>query len=68
VIGNLVFATGTENLGTLDRLLWGSTRAAGGGVRIRLAAGQELITFLELRRFSGSQSQKSFGLAYAFRL
>jgi hypothetical protein len=66
--GNLVFAMGTENLGTLDRLLWGSTRAAGGGVRIRLASGQELITFLELRHFSGSQSQTSFGLAYAFRL
>jgi hypothetical protein len=66
--GQLVFATGTENLGTVDRLVWGSTRAAGGGVRIRIGAGQELITFLELRHFPGSQSQKSFGLAYAFRL
>ena len=66
--GHLVFAIGTENLGTLDRLLWRPARAAGGGVRIRLASGQELITFLDLRHFSGSRSQTSFGLAYAFRL
>ena len=66
--GHVLVATGTENLGTVEQLLWSRTRTAGGGLRIRVAHRQELIMFVQYQHLAPGRSQTGVGVAYAFRL
>jgi len=65
--GEVLVATGTENFGTVDQVLWHSTRTVGGGLRVRLATKQELIPFLQQQRFAPGKSDTSLGITYGFR-
>ena len=66
--GHVQFSTGSENFGTLDQVLFHSTRTVGGGLRIRLTPRQEIITFLQYQSLAPGRSQTGLGIAYALRL
>jgi hypothetical protein len=65
--GQVLFSAGTENFGYLDQILRSSARTWGGGLRVRIAAGQELVGYGQYQSRSGDQAQTSFGVSYALR-
>jgi tetratricopeptide (TPR) repeat protein len=65
--GQAIFASGAENFGTLDQVLFRASRAAAGGLRFHIAPGQEISTLIGYQQISGGRSQISTGLTYAVR-
>jgi len=65
--GHLLFASGMENFGTVDQVLLSVSRTGGGGVRLRVAPGQELHAFVYHQVYSQGRSMTSCGVSYAFR-
>ena len=65
--GHLLFASGMENFGTVDQVLLSVSRTGGGGVRLRVAPGQELLAFLYYQAYSQGRSMTSCGFSYALR-
>jgi len=65
--GHVLFATGLENFGTADQVLFSVSRTIGGGVRVRVAPGQELLAFLHRQTFAQGRAMTSCGLSYGFR-
>jgi tetratricopeptide (TPR) repeat protein len=67
VAGHVLFATGTENFGLVDQIREFSAHTWGGGLRIRLASGQEILGFAKYQSRSKGQSETSIGINYAIR-
>jgi tetratricopeptide (TPR) repeat protein len=67
VTGQVFYAVGTENFNQVDQIGRFSARTWGGGLRIRLAAGQELRGYVAYQNRSHDRTQTSFGLSYAIR-
>ena len=65
--GQAIFATGAENFGTLDRVLFRASRTAAGGLRFCVAPGQEISTLIGYQQIRGGRSQISTGISYAVR-
>ncbi|HYK89094.1 MAG TPA: tetratricopeptide repeat protein [Acidobacteriota bacterium] len=67
VSGQVLFAAGTENFGVVDQIREFSARAWGGGLKIRVASGQEVLGYGQYQSRSRGQSEASIGVSYAFR-
>jgi len=65
--GQVIFASGAENFGTLDQILFRASRAAAGGLKFHIAPGQEISTLISYQWINGGRSQISTGLTYAVR-
>jgi tetratricopeptide (TPR) repeat protein len=65
--GHVLYAVGTENFGLVDQIGQFSARAWGGGLRLRLASGQEIRGYGVYQSRSQGQAQTSFGVSYAIR-
>lgn len=63
--GHFLFATGTENFGYADQIGQYSMRTWGGGLRIRIASGQEIIGRANYQRYGGDRTVTSVGITYA---
>jgi hypothetical protein len=63
----VLYAGGAENFGTVDQILFRSSRTAGGGFIVRTAQGHELRMTVQREAIAGGRSQNSFGAAYAIR-
>ncbi len=67
IAGSLLFATGTENFGYFDLIRLYSARTWGGSLRLRIAAGQDLLGYGQYQSRSGGQALTNFGVSYAIR-
>ncbi len=65
--GSLHFAVGTENFGYVDQIRQYSAHTWGGSLRLRIAAGQDLLGYGEYQSRSEGQSLTNFGVSYAIR-
>ena len=65
--GHILYAVGTENFGLVDQIGQFSARAWGGGLKLRLAPGQEISGYGVYQDRSQARSQTSFGVSYAVR-
>jgi tetratricopeptide (TPR) repeat protein len=65
--GHLLYAVGTENYGLVDQIGHFSANTWGGGLKLRLASGQEIRGYGVYQRRSQGQEQTSFGVSYAIR-
>jgi tetratricopeptide (TPR) repeat protein len=65
--GNVTFANGTEDFAQIDQIGHFSARTYAGGLKYRLAPGQEVQGYVAVQDRSAGQTQDSFGLSYAFR-
>ena len=65
--GHVLYAVGTENFGLADQIGQFSARAWGGGLKLRLAPGQEISSYGVYQNRSQARSQTSFGVSYAIR-
>ena len=65
--GHVLYAVGTENFGLVDQIGQFSARAWGGGLRLRMAPGQEISGYGVYQDRSQARSQTSFGVSYAIR-
>jgi tetratricopeptide (TPR) repeat protein len=65
--GHVLFAVGTENFGLVDEIREFSARTWGGGLRVRFAAGQEIMGYAQYQCRSSGQSETSIGINYAVR-
>ncbi len=63
--GHVLFSAGTEDFSYFDQLLQTSARTWGGGLRLRIASGQEITGYGQYQSRSNDQAQTSFGVSYA---
>jgi hypothetical protein len=65
--GQVFFASGSENFGTLDQVLFRASRSTGSGLKVRLAPGQEIGALIGYQWIAGGRSQIGTGVTYAIR-
>ena len=63
--GYLLFAAGTENFEYAEQIGQHSMRTWGAGTRIKIAAGQEILGYLNYQRYAEGQTVTSVGASYA---
>jgi hypothetical protein len=63
--GNLLFAMGVENYGYADQIGQYSMRTYGGGLRFRIAAGQEILGHGHYQQYSDGKTLVNVGASYA---
>ncbi len=67
VTGHVLFGIGTESLGLVDQVREFRARTWGGGLRIRVNAGQELLGYALYQSLSRGQAETGIGMSYAYR-
>jgi hypothetical protein len=65
--GSVVAGTGSENFGTVDKLLFRSSRTAGGGVAVKLGAGRQLRADMRYQRIDGGRYVVGYESAFIVR-
>lgn len=65
--GDVTFAVGTENFAQIDQIGHFSARTYAGGLKYRLAPGQDIRGYVAVQDRSAGLTQHSFGLSYGFR-
>ena len=68
VHGAGIFASGAENFGTLDQVLFRASRSTGSGLKVRLAPGQEIGALIGYQWIAGGRSQIGTGVTVCHSL
>jgi hypothetical protein len=63
----LLFAAGSENFEYADQIGRRSARTWGAGIRLAVAAGQEILGYVHYQKYSGGQTITDLGASYALR-
>jgi tetratricopeptide (TPR) repeat protein len=66
--GNVTVSNGAENFGTVDQILFRSSKSVGMGLAVRVAPGGEFRAGSTYQRFGQGRSLLNFEAGYAFRL
>jgi len=64
--GNLTFGSGTEDFAQIDQIGHFSARTYAGGLKYRLAPGQDIQGYVAVQDRTAGQTQHSFGVSYGF--
>ena len=65
--GQLLLASGAENFGTLDQVLFRNSKLAAAGLKVRIVPGQEINALIGYQQIAGGRTQVSLRLVYALR-
>ena len=65
--GDVTFGSGTEDFAQIDQIGHFSARTYAGGLKYRIAQGQDIRGYVAVQDRSAGQTQHTFGLSYGFR-